>query len=225
MNVLVFASRKGGSGKSTLTAHLGAHIAKQSRPTLLIDADPQGSISLWHSLREAEQPVLKRATRGLEDAVKQAKRSGFEWVLVDTPPVKSAVVADAVRLATFVVIPTRPSMFDLDAVRDTIALCRQLRRPYAVVINGAPAKRNDAEAGVVADARRQLAEMDAPVWSGQLTSRADYALSLAAGEGAREFDRESFATAEVAKLWSAVDRSVRAINAAHQKARSQRVAA
>jgi chromosome partitioning protein len=78
---------------------------------------------------------------------------------------------------------------------------------------------------VVSDARRQLAEMDAPVWSGQLTSRADYALSLAAGEGAKEFDRESFATAEVAKLWSAVDRSVRAINAAHQRARTQRVAA
>ena len=195
MNVLVFASRKGGSGKSTLTAHLGAHIAKHSRPTLLVDADPQGSVALWHSLRDAEQPALKRATRGLDDVIKAAKRSGFEWVLVDTPPVKSAVVADAVRLATFVLIPTRPSMFDLEAVKDTIELCRQLRRPYAVVINGAPAKRNDAESGAVSDARRQLAEMDAPVWSGQLTSRADYALSLAAGEGAKEFDGESFATA------------------------------
>ena len=225
MNVLVFASRKGGSGKSTLTAHLGAHIAKQSRPTLLVDADPQGSIALWHSLREAAQPVLKRATRGLDDVVRSAKRSGFEWVLVDTPPVKSALVVDAVRLATFVLIPTRPSLFDLEAVKDTIELCRQLRRPYAVVINGAPAKRNDAESPVVSDARRQLAELNAPVWSGQLTSRADYSLSLASGEGAREFDRDSFAAGEVAKLWSAVDRSVRAINAAHHKARTQRAAA
>jgi chromosome partitioning protein len=225
MNVLVFASRKGGSGKSTLTAHLGAHIAKQSRPTLLVDADPQGSIALWHSLRAAEQPALRRATRGLDDVVKAAKRAGFEWLLVDTPPVKSATVADAIRFATFVVIPTRPSMFDLDAVRDTIELCRELRRPYAVVINGAPAKRNDAESAVVSDARRQLAEMNAPVWSGQLTSRADYSLSLASGEGAKEFDRESLATAELAKLWNAVDRSVRAIHAAHHKARTQRVAA
>ncbi len=45
MNVIVFASRKGGSGKSTLTAHLAAHVHKASRPALLIDADPQGSLS------------------------------------------------------------------------------------------------------------------------------------------------------------------------------------
>jgi chromosome partitioning protein len=43
MNVLVFASRKGGSGKSTLTAHLAAHAFKPSRSVLLVDADPQGN--------------------------------------------------------------------------------------------------------------------------------------------------------------------------------------
>lgn len=51
MNVLVFASRKGGSGKSTLAVHLAVHAAKPSKPTLLIDTDPQGSLSLWHELR------------------------------------------------------------------------------------------------------------------------------------------------------------------------------
>ena len=42
MNVIVFASRKGGSGKSTLTAHLAAQAHRPSRPVLLIDSDPQG---------------------------------------------------------------------------------------------------------------------------------------------------------------------------------------
>jgi len=50
MNVIVFASRKGGSGKSTLTAHLAAQAARPSRGCLLIDADPQGSLSLWHGV-------------------------------------------------------------------------------------------------------------------------------------------------------------------------------
>ena len=48
MNVIVFASRKGGSGKSTLAAHLAAQI-KASKSCLLIDADPQGSLTLWHN--------------------------------------------------------------------------------------------------------------------------------------------------------------------------------
>ena len=42
MNVIVFASRKGGTGKSTLAAHLAAHVHKATKPCLLIDADPQG---------------------------------------------------------------------------------------------------------------------------------------------------------------------------------------
>jgi hypothetical protein len=41
MNVIVFASRKGGTGKSTLAAHLAAHVHKSTKPCLLIDADPQ----------------------------------------------------------------------------------------------------------------------------------------------------------------------------------------
>ena len=59
MNVIVFASRKGGTGKSTLAAHLAAHIHRSTRPCLLIDADPQGSLTLWHRLRESGEPPLK----------------------------------------------------------------------------------------------------------------------------------------------------------------------
>ena len=51
MNVIVFASRKGGTGKSTLAAHLAAHVHKSTKPCLLIDGDPQGSLTLWHKLR------------------------------------------------------------------------------------------------------------------------------------------------------------------------------
>src|SRR3977135_3005330 len=56
MNVLVFASRKGGSGKSTLAAHLAAYIHKPTRPCLLVDADPHGSLTLWPGRRPTRQP-------------------------------------------------------------------------------------------------------------------------------------------------------------------------
>src|SRR4029453_17782134 len=141
MNVLVFASRKGGSGKSTLAAHLAAHPAKASRPTLLIDADPQGSLSLWHELRGNEQPALRRGSRLMSEAVKAAAKAGYAWTFIDTPPNMSSAVVEAIRLATMVVIPARPGIFDLSAVEETIAVARELRKPYAVVLNGAPARR------------------------------------------------------------------------------------
>src|SRR5436305_3889788 len=85
MNVIVVASRKGGSGKSTLTAHLAAHASKPSRPTLLIDADPQGSLTLWHELRGTGEPALKSGLRGIAETVKAAKREGYAWTFIDTP--------------------------------------------------------------------------------------------------------------------------------------------
>jgi chromosome partitioning protein len=177
MNVLVFASRKGGSGKSTLAAHLASYVAKPSRPTLLIDADPQGSLSLWHELRGQDALGLKRGSRSMAETLKAAKREGYAWSFIDTPPNKSATVIEAIRLATLVVIPTRPSLFDLAAVQDTIALARELRKPYAVVFNAAPAKRNDVEAAVVTEARAGLSDDKIPVWSGQITNRADLSLA------------------------------------------------
>ncbi|MGO4706898.1 AAA family ATPase [Microvirga sp. 2MCAF38] len=225
MNVLVFASRKGGSGKSTLTAHLAAHAAKSKAPTLLIDADPQGSLTLWHQIRGEENPAIKRGVRGIAEAVKAAKREGYEWVFIDTPPTKSSAIIEAISTATLVVIPSRPSVFDIAAVQDTIGISREQRKPYAVILNAAPAKRNDAEAAMVTDARGALSQLRVPVWGGQITNRADLSLALAYGEAASEFDADSAGAEEIKNLWNAIERSVKAINGAYKNARGGRAAA
>jgi chromosome partitioning protein len=58
MNVITLASRKGGAGKSTLTAHLATCAHAGGYRSLVIDADPQGSVTLWHSLRRQGGPAL-----------------------------------------------------------------------------------------------------------------------------------------------------------------------
>src|SRR5918998_643753 len=145
MNVLVFASRKGGSGKSTLAAHLASYIANPSRRTLLIDNDPQGSLSLWHRIRREEHLGLRHNVRNLAEAIKDAKREGYEWVLVDTPPNKSSVVADAI------------------------------------------------------------------------SHRTELSLSLASGEGAMEYQPGYSGAEEMQRLWTALERSLNAINNSYKK--------
>jgi cellulose biosynthesis protein BcsQ len=224
MNVIVFASRKGGSGKSTLTAHIAAHVNKSSRPCLLIDADPQGSLTLWHGLRGTGEPILKSGVRGVSEILKAAKRD-YDWAFIDTPPTVSAVVSDAIKAATLVVIPTRPTVFDLTAVRETIETCRGARKPYAVVVNAAPVKREDQEAPIVTQAREGLAKLRVPVWGGQITQRTNFCISLATGEGAREYDADSAAAAEIARLWAAITKSVQAIEGAYSGAVMHKAAA
>jgi len=220
MEVLVFASRKGGSGKSTLTAHLAAHAHKPARRCLLIDTDPQGSLTLWHKLRLADGAAddlpLKAVHRNIADAVKEAKHDGFDWVFIDTAPNMSASVTDAMRTATLVVMPCRPGVFDLEAVKDTVAFAREARRPYAVVLNAAPPKRQDAEAPAMTLAREEFAKLHIPVWGGQITQRANFSAALAEGEGAKEYDSHSSAAAEIARLWLAIEKSVKAIHGARE---------
>ncbi|MEA2873985.1 MAG: chromosome partitioning protein, partial [Hyphomicrobiales bacterium] len=172
MNVIVFASRKGGSGKSTLTAHLAAHANRPSRRCMLIDCDPQGSISLWHRLRGTAEPQLRNGTRGgVKEIVEQARADGVEWAFVDTPPNMSGMATDAISEATLVVIPVRLAVFDLAAVKETIDFARQSKKPFALVINAVPARRDNTESPFVTQVREVLAGLNVPVWAGQITHR------------------------------------------------------
>ena len=153
MNVITLASRKGGAGKSTLTAQLAAQCQLSGKRTLIIDADPQGSLSLWHSLRKDGQPKLVTPERGLDRALAFAMIEGADTVFIDTAPTMWVVVQEAIRVATLVLIPARPGFFDLAAVRETVKVARERDRPYAVVINAAPVKRDEKEAALAPAAK------------------------------------------------------------------------
>jgi hypothetical protein len=116
-------------------------------------------------------------------------------------------------------------VFDLTAVRETIEICRAARKPYAVVVNAAPVKRADQEAPIVTEAREGLAKLRVPVWGGQITQRTNFSISLATGEGAREYDADSAAAAEVGRLWTAIAKSVQAIEGAYSGAVMHKAAA
>jgi len=214
MNVVTFASRKGGAGKSTLTAHLAAFAHRLGHRCLIVDADPQGSLALWHAKRGDAALPLQSAARGIDGLLAHAMLEGIEWVFIDTAPTMWVVVHEAIRAATLVVIPARPGFFDLDAVRETVAIARERGKPYAVVINAAPVKRDDKESPAVAQSRAELDRLTIPVWSGQISKRASFVASLAVGASVGEADPHSLAGAEIARLWSAIARSVEAINAA-----------
>jgi chromosome partitioning protein len=211
MNVITFASRKGGAGKSTLTAHIAAFAHHLGHRSLIIDADPQGSLTLWHALRPDDRLPLQTAARGIDRLLAFSQAEGYEWIFIDTAPTMWVVVQEAIRAATLVIVPARPGFFDLAAVRETIATAREYGKPYAVVINAAPVKRDERDAPAVVQSRAELDRLEIPVWSGQITHRAGFVVSLAAGASAVEAYPDSAAGQEIARLWSAIERSVEAI--------------
>ncbi len=220
MNVITIASRKGGVGKSTLTAHMAAFAHTLGKRCLLIDADPQGSLTLWHQMRRDGEPRLVSASRGIERLVAYARLEGYEWVFIDTAPTLWVVVQEAIRAATMVVIPVRPGFFDIAAVSETVATARERNKPYAVVINAAPVKREDKEAPAVTASRHEFDRLAIPAWAGQISQRTAYVGTLAVGASAAEIQADPACGTEISRLWSAIERSVEAINAAQAGADS-----
>jgi len=209
MVVITVASRNSGSGKSTLTAHLSTYAYRAARRCLLIDADPQGTLTRWHGLQRKGKPLLRNAADGIDNLVKAAADAGIEWIFVDTPAKASQTALDAIRAATLVVIPARPSTLQLGSMRETITSCREWQRRFAVVLNDAPPHRDSAEAPVTATARECLGQLKIPVWSGQITR--DPSLSLSETVGWGDYDPQSRAAGEFVRLLSAVEHFVEAI--------------
>lgn len=139
MRTIVLASQKGGSGKTTIAAHLAVALELAGQgPVVLIDTDPQGSLAAWWNKREAALPAFADATvRELPEKITALAADGFAWCVVDTPPASTAQNASVIAAADLVLVPTRPSPHDLDALGATLELCRSAERRFVFVVNSA----------------------------------------------------------------------------------------
>lgn len=200
MHVLVLASQKGGAGKTTLSRHLAVEAERAGHgPVVLIDADPQGGLAGWWNRRQAESPVFF-ASR-LEDLpkhIEQARAGGFELVIIDTPPQATQLIRAVVGLADLVLIPTRPSPDDLDAVGRTIDIVDDAKKPMVFVINGAT--KNARITGQAAIALSQ----SGTVATATLHHSVSFPTSGIDGRTVSELDPGSNSAKEVAELWQYV---------------------
>lgn len=213
MYVIAIASQKGGAGKSTFALNLASLADREDAPSLLVDTDAQGSLSVWHKARTARTPLLASCSAvELPDVLETARRHrSIEWVFIDGPGLANDEVAAMMRAATVVLIPTRIALFDLAALPSTIAVARRARRPFFVALNAVPPKRGVVESPTVGAARRAVKEMAAPVWRGAIAQRAVYSHALAAGQAVTEFEVAGPAADEMRLLWHDVSEAARAM--------------
>ena len=111
MQVVAFASQKGGSGKTTLAGHIAVQAERAGfGPVALVDTDPQGSLADWWNEREAEVPLFAHTSIArLSEDLARMRGMGINLVVIDTPPAITATIAEVIRLCDLVVVPTRPS--------------------------------------------------------------------------------------------------------------------
>jgi chromosome partitioning protein len=200
MKIIVLASQKGGSAKTTLAASLAiaAELAGDG-PAVLIDSDPQGSLAAWWNVREANSPALAPATLAeLPSKLRALAAGGFAYAFVDTPPAITQAIRAVVKTADFVLIPVKPSPHDLRSVGSTVEIVQDEGKPFAFVVTQAKA---NALLTVQAMAALSAHGRVAPTI---MHDRVDYAASMTDGRTVQETDPRGRSAAEVADLWKFV---------------------
>lgn len=84
-SIIALMTVKGGSGKTTLAACLGAELAKRGHKVTLIDANPQGPLTARHGIGAQMQEIPFISDSSKSEAQKTLEASKTSLVLIETP--------------------------------------------------------------------------------------------------------------------------------------------
>ena len=196
MKVVSLSSRKGGAGKSTICVHLAVAAEAIGLRTAIFDLDPQASAALWADHRgEVIPAVVPAQAPRLKSLLQQAVDGGADLVLLDTPPHADGVSADAGAVADVILIPCRPSAFDLDAIGATVRLAQASKKPCWVIINAAPTQGSE-----VTETRLALESAGVPVSPVVIHQRKAFSARAHQGRTAGEIEPAGKAAGEITAL-------------------------
>lgn len=114
MPVIAVINRKGGSGKSTVAAHLAAWLAHQGVAVMLGDVDRQQSTRTWLKRRNTALPSIMPWVIDKQNVLKVP--TGVTHVVLDTPGgIHGFELARVIMSADAIIMPMCSSVFDRDS--------------------------------------------------------------------------------------------------------------
>jgi chromosome partitioning protein len=197
MDVIIINSQKGGSGKTCLTRHLAVAAGAAGASVLMIDTDPQGTLTAWHAKRQADTPALADVSfDNLAKALDKLRLRGtVSHVLIDTASGRLDIAARLFALADLVLFPVQPSEDDLSSAPRTVAMLQKRPTPFLFVLNRVrPNTRLTAQTAIILSKHGQIC----PTTVGD---RIGYRSAFALGCTCIEAEPDGAAALEISALW------------------------
>ena len=199
--IITVAQQKGGSGKTTVAAHLAVALARLGRTVALLDVDPQGSLGQWYEARE-RRVGEGRTGMSFRTASGWGARREANWlardhdaVVVDTPPKSDGEARPAIEAADLVAVPIQPTPVDLWASAATLSIAARERSPALLILNRVPSR-----ASLTAEVEADILALGATLAEARLGNRVAFAASMGEGGTVLETDPGGKGAAEVEAL-------------------------
>ncbi|WP_158806811.1 AAA family ATPase [Beijerinckia sp. L45] len=197
MIIVGIASQKGGTGKSSIAIHLAVEAALTGKSVAIVDLDPQTSTMSWKDDRQSDDLlVVSLQPSRLPQFLKAAETNGADFVFLDSGP-NAELTMCAADAAELLIIPVRPSIFDLKAISTTAKIVRTLGKPAAVVLNAVPTR----SPLIVADATRAVATYKLATSPVVVHQRSVFGKAIAEGMVAREYEPGCKGADEITALY------------------------
>jgi chromosome partitioning protein len=191
---IALANQKGGTGKTTIAVNLAAGLLRRA-PTVLLDADPQGSARHWARMGGGDlPPVIALDPRRSAEQVGEARRTAH-FVIIDCPPhLDSEALGSVLGAVDRILIPVQPSPPDLwasVAMIERVAELAPKATPARVVVN-----QLEARSALSRSVWRALAELGVPALTTALTRRAAWRTAALEGVSVYGLHRRGLAAAQ-----------------------------
>ena len=130
--IISIANQKGGVGKSTIVFNLAAALANSKHTVFVVDADPQGTVSMWAKARARHESnkinpniTFTENPWAPEEILKLSQPPNYEFIIVDCGPANNKATKAALVVSNLTIIPISPSPLDINSARNTIELVEE----------------------------------------------------------------------------------------------------
>jgi len=129
--IVPITHQKGGVGKSSLAANLAAYYTHEGVSCAIVDADAQGSITTLvrtygaNDMYGALHLIPRESFKTFSDL---QNLNDFQILLIDTPPYLSTNLQEIFQISDYVLVPTKPAVFDMFAIEGTLQMIEEAKK-------------------------------------------------------------------------------------------------